>query len=260
MEHWKAHYKDQFHNLNISILNTQGEYKTDPLSFEIDGIVFEGASIGDFQLADPFQYEIAKQKFNILKYGGYDETLKRNFKYNYCLQGYQLDVEIPVKLVRKCDMKMVQGVIKIDFEFIPHDLSKNQCIIKCDSERVYRDDEVVNRFSLVVDEKIFECGKPTLCFENALRDISDKIKEEYYLKCCFTCQYSDYSPYGNDDFGIMLCYRGFKEECLKVNDKDDWFEFLEDKNFEGRQETYLCEEYSPRNKASGYRGFVNGID
>ncbi|MDE6761681.1 MAG: hypothetical protein K2J90_13560 [Lachnospiraceae bacterium] len=56
----------------------------------------------------------------------------------------------------------------------------------------------------------------------------------------------------------MLCYRRYKEEYLKVNDKDDFFEYIEMKDFDTRQEDYLCEEYEVRNKCEGYRGFVDG--
>lgn len=85
------------------------------------------------------------------------------------------------------------------------------------------------------------------------------MKKEYYIKCCFTCQYSDYSPYGNDDYGAMSCYRRHKEDCLMVNSKEDYFKYLEGKDADVRQETYLCEQYSPRSRAGGYRGFVDGV-
>lgn len=71
--------------------------------------------------------------------------------------------------------------------------------------------------------------------------------------------YSDYSPYGSDDYGLMLCFCRHKNDCLKVNSKDDFFSFLEGKDCDGRQETYLCGHYCLRDKASGYRGFVDGI-
>lgn len=67
------------------------------------------------------------------------------------------------------------------------------------------------------------------------------------------------SPYGSDDYGLMLCFCRHKNDCLKVNSKDDFFSFLEGKDYDGRQETYLCEHYCLRDKASGYRGFVDGI-
>jgi len=57
----------------------------------------------------------------------------------------------------------------------------------------------------------------------------------------------------------MLYYCRYKEDCLKVSSKDDFFEHLEPKDFVMRQETYLCDEYEVRNKSSGYRGFVEGV-
>ena len=126
----------------------------------------------------------------------------------------------------------------------------------CDDTRVYRDDVIVREFSLSVDGIRYKSAEKTLWFEAALGDICRQIKSDYYIKCCFTCQYSDYSPYGSDDYGLMLCFCRHKDDCLKVNSKDDFFSFLEGKDYDGRQETYLCGHYCLRDKASGYRGLA----
>ena len=42
MQRWKAHYKDALHDTDIEILNTEGDYSSDPLSFVLDGITFKG--------------------------------------------------------------------------------------------------------------------------------------------------------------------------------------------------------------------------
>ena len=208
MKTYKAHYKDLTHDTDIEILNTEEEYKYDPLSFTLDGIRFKGTSLGDFELADESQFEEARTKFSILKSGGF--TLAgREIPYTYKLQGYALDVDMPV--------------------------------------------------SLSIEGEKFVSKHKTLCFEDALIDINRQMKDSYYLKCCLTCQYSDYSPYGSDDFGTMMCYRCHKEDYLKVNSKDEFFEYLDGKDFESRQETYLCGEYEPRRKCEGYRGFVDGV-
>ena len=259
MQFWKAHYKDALHDVDIQIKNTENDYKTNPLSFTLDDITFQGTSVGDFQLADETLYDNSKERFYILKAGGRDEKLKVTFPYWYDLQRYALDIEIPINVVRKKDNQELTGKLYIAFEYVEHDMEKGQCIFVCDNKRVYRDDEIVTDFSLNVDCKIFRSEKKTLYFENALNDICKQMKNDYYLKCCFTCQYSDYSPYGSDDYGTMLCYCRHKEDYLKVNSKDDFFEYLEVKDFDMRQETYLCDEYDLRNKCSGYRGFVEGV-
>lgn len=261
MEYYKAHYKDEHHDVDIVIENTQGEYKTNPLSFTLDGVTFRGTSLGNFELANPEQYEEAKEKFCILKHGGYDERTKYTFPYSYLLQRFGLKLAMPIKLIRKSDYREVFGELKLAFSYEKRDGEKTKRGIcyQCDGERIYPDNCVVKEFSLLVEDELYSSNKKTLYFESALLDISRQIQEKYYLKCCFTCQYSEYSPFGNDDFGIMLCYRKHKEACLKVNSKDEYFEFLGDKDFDGRQETYLCEEYAERRQSSGYRGFVEGV-
>ena len=129
-----------------------------------------------------------------------------------------------------------------------------------DDVQVYHNDVNVYDFSLRVDGVSYISTEKTLYFESVLNDICKQMAQDYYMKCCFTCQYSDYSPYGNDNYGCMLCYCRHKEECLKVNNKSDYFKFHEGKDCDVRQETYLCKEYDLRNKCSGYRGFVYGVD
>lgn len=256
MKIWKAHYKDKNHDLEIDIINTEGEYSTNPLSFTINGITFHGTSLGDFQLADTEQYDKAREEFSFLKWGG--RCTKYNLASEYCydLQRYSLGVKIPISLIRKKDNQSVQGYIRLCFEYQEPDITKAHCIIMCDDTRVYRDEVHVSVFALEVDGRQFSIDCKDLYFERNLLKLNRMIKNEYIMHCCFTCQYSDYSPYGNDDFGTMLCYKKYKAEYLKVNTKDEYFEHLEGLDCEAKQETYLCEEYEPRGKCEGYRGFV----
>lgn len=255
MQIWKAHYKDQLHDTMIDIVNTEEDSRTDPLSFTLDGIKFHGSSLEEFELADDTQYDEAKEKFCILKAGGFSIG-KHKIHYWYELQRYSLDIEIPVKVVRKSDNCEIQGMIHVSFEYTEPDTEKCRIRMFCDDVQVYHDDLIVSDFSLYADGKHYRSTRNTLDFESALQDFSRQMSQDYHIKSCFTCQYSDYSPYGNDDYGTMLCYRRYKEDYLKVNNKDDFFEYLENKDCEVRQETYLCEEYDPRDKCSGYRGFV----
>ena len=43
---------------------------------------------------------------------------------------------------------------------------------------------------------------------------------------------------------------------LKVNDKDSFFEYVEDLDYELKCETDLCKEFAPRILCEGYRGYV----
>lgn len=258
MQHWRAHYKDVLHDTDIEIVNTEEDYRTEPLSFTLDNITFCGTCLNDFHLAEEAQYGEASRKFSLLKWGGHNSKFYIASPYQYDLQGYELEIEIPISVFRKRDECLITGVLFLSFKCVEPDMSKPH-VVMCDDIRVYPDDVIVREFSLSIDGMCYKSAKKTLYFEAALNDICRQIKGDYYIKCCFTCQYSEYSPYGNDDYGSMLCFCRHKDDCLKVNSKDDFFSFLEGKDFDGRQETYLCEHYCLRDKASGYRGFVDGI-
>jgi len=255
MQVWKAHYKDEFHDTDIEILNDDSE-----LSFILDGIKFcSDTCIDEFEYENTEQSDKIENKFHVIRLyvDIIDKDGNRTKKYLYELQRYSLDVEIPVHVVRKTDTAEIIGTINISFRLVEHDMNKHQVIIMCDGTRIYVDDTIVNDFNICIDGKCYHSEKNTLDFETALSDICRKIKQNYYIKSCFTCQYSEYSPYGQNEFGSMMCYRECKENCLKVKSKNDYFRYLGDENFTHRKGTYLCSEYDLRNKCDGYRGFVD---
>ncbi|MDE6780484.1 MAG: GNAT family N-acetyltransferase [Ruminococcus sp.] len=252
---WKAHYKDEFHDTDIEILNDGSE-----ISFTLDGFRFCGGTcISEFEYESTEPSDEIGDRFHIIKFHGdvIEKCGKHVPMYLYGLQRYALDVEIPVQIVRKRDMTEFTATLYISFELVEHDMNKPQGIIMCGDTRVYYDDTIVKDFSLRIDGKRYSSEKNTLNFETALSDICGKIKHAYYIKSCFTCQYSEYSPYGQNEFGSMMCYHECRENCLKVNSKADYFKYLGDKDFTHRQETYICSEYDSRNKCGGYRGFVD---
>ena len=210
MKIWKAHFRDEKHDVFTDIVNTEGDYRTDPLSLTIDGVTFAGTGLCDLHPAAGTDMAKACERFNILKQGGF-EVADSDVPYWYTLQRYALDVSIPVTVVRRCDNCEVEGILQYSFEFTEHDPGNIQAICLCDGERVYPDDVNVLDFTLYIDGTGYSSEKRTVCFENALMDISRKISPDYYLKCCFTCRYSDYSPYGSDDFGSMECFSRQKE-------------------------------------------------
>lgn len=253
---YRAHYRDKNHDCSIVIENKRMEGNYYELSFHLDGFRFIGWDLCDFELEDPDVYENANKRFNLLKLGGYPGYEGKIVPYTYSLQRYALSVEIPVKAVNRQTMGECDGTIIMEFESREHDIDTNQSIFRCDEKRVFIDDTFCNRFSLLVQGRAYDADRPTTCFEQALLQICEKCREEYLLKCCFTCQYSDYSPYGSDDFGTMLCYKRHKEVYLTVNDKNGYFDKLEGLDFNTQQETNLCDEFEERLRCEGYRGKV----
>lgn len=255
MKYWKAHYKDEFHDEDILIANEEAD-KIRNLTFTVDGITFWGGDISNFDLKDRAQNETAQQRFSLLKWGGTMSEINHTSPYVYTLQRYALNIQIPIQVVRTADGSGVEGVLHVGYRYVPHDMEKIQIRWHCDDQRVWADDLEVTDFCLCVDGEEFSVSCEDLWFESNLQELIRMMAPQYRLKCCFTCQWSDYSPYGADDFGTMLCYRAHKEEYLRVNTKNDYFEHLEELPVEQRQETYICPDFAVRDQCEGYRGFV----
>lgn len=253
---YKAHYKDEFHDLDIDISHDTGR----ALTFTIDGVKFTGVDFNDFELDEPEKYSIDAMQFRLFKTGGkvYHEKLgiELDSGYFYTLQRYSLEVTIPVTVIRISDSRNMDAYIRLKVNLRERNKNdRNNIYYRCDGVRVFPDVSDVEDFSLHIGDEIIK-GENTLYFEDALKSINSQIKDIYDLKCCLTCQYSDYSPYGNDGFGYMLCYRDHKDEYLKVNDKDSFFEYVEDLDYELKCETDLCKEFAPRILCEGYRGYL----
>jgi len=90
-------------------------------------------------------------------------------------------------------------------------------------------------------------------FEGVFDVLKNRLPAEVTLKSCYTCQYSDYSVYGSQVFGSMLCFRNHKEAYLQVKDKDEYMHLM-DQYERMVQETYLCDDFEHRRKGTGYRG------
>jgi hypothetical protein len=88
-------------------------------------------------------------------------------------------------------------------------------------------------------------------WEDELLDIARALPADTYLKICFSCLYSDYSPYGHGSFGCLTCHRGHKSQYLAVRTKADYFHVPATETV---QETYLCPEFERRIPGTGYRG------
>jgi len=106
--------------------------------------------------------------------------------------------------------------------------------------------------SIHVDGQAFHSAGNSGWFEDELLSLRSLMPSGTYLKACFSCAHSDYSPYGHRMFGGMACFRTLKEEYSRVKDKFDLFRILD--KAEVVQETYICPEFAERLPNTGYRG------
>ncbi len=254
MQKWKAHYNDAEHDLDIEIINNENPTLPYTLSFTIDGVEFVGTSPADFELSQPEKYDFESGIFNFLKHGGH----RYCGTFHYTLQRYSMSIKIPFPVTDRKFGETIDSYIDFEYSYRErNENDRNNVRYLCGEEYVYHDVQEVKHFSLVINEKeVYGSECKSLWFEDNLLKIYRQIKDKYDVKCCFTCQYSDYSPYGSDDFGTMLCYRKHKSEYLKVNDKDTYFKYAGGLEYEQMQETQLCSDYEPRCKCEGYRGFI----
>ena len=114
------------------------------------------------------------------------------------------------------------------------------------------DRETVN-ISLSLEGSTFTGSGRSGWFEDELLELQAVLPKGMYMKACINCAYSDYSPYGHGLFGNLACFRGNKEEYLRVKTKADIFRVWETLT-EYVQETYLCAEFKRRSPGTGYRG------
>ena len=87
-------------------------------------------------------------------------------------------------------------------------------------------------------------------FEDGMARLAEAAKPSLALICCYTCSFSDYSPFGHGTLG-MDCHRGAKEQYLAVRSKKDYWHVP---RTEEVMETHVCAEYQKRMPGTGYRG------
>ncbi len=240
----KAHYKDS--NYDQDVIITDLENRTYSLSFELDGVRFVGMWFSSFMLSDSAQFEEAKGKFKIVKHGPYDGN------YIYSLQRYSMCASIPVSIYDKRRRIITEAVVKYDLS-LKKDVNNKFLTRRCDSKYVMIDGMENASACLVIGDKNYGTGITPSPIDDFLRKCSEQIKDNYRLVSCFTCQYSDYHPCG----GLMQCFRNHKEACLLVNDKNDYFKYLEPhKDVYVCSEFGICDDYHIRDTARGYRDFI----
>lgn len=87
-------------------------------------------------------------------------------------------------------------------------------------------------------------------FETALEGLKRCLPSHTRIRCCWSCNLSDYSPDGTGLMG-MRCHRDARDQYLAVRSKLDYrsVPITEDV-----PEIYLCDAYEPRVPGTGYRG------
>jgi hypothetical protein len=110
----------------------------------------------------------------------------------------------------------------------------------------------VLRIALRIDGSEYSSEETEAFFEDALQSLQLRLPESVRLKICFSCGYSDYHPIGHGTFGGMGCFRNAKADYSQVRNKKDLLRLWKEPEFV--QETFVCQEFRPREPNTGYRG------
>ncbi len=89
--------------------------------------------------------------------------------------------------------------------------------------------------------------------EGAIVQLNDLLPETIKFIGCYNCKFSDYSIYGQQFWGSMLCFKNNKEAYSKVTGKDEFMEIMDEFD-QLVPESYFCDEFEERPKNTGYRG------
>lgn len=208
-------YTDKHGTIQTTIINDSST-----LSIDLDGTSFSGNTFVFFQ---PAATQPLPDRFTLGELGQ--------------LTDYTLSCRIPISTWK--EGILIPGFLLFTVEY-------NEDETRRDHNAPYF------HFSFELEDEIIPIGKLSQ-FEGVFERLTSKLPDNIVIKTCYTCLYSDYSVYGNDIFGTMMCFRNVKDAYLKVKSKGEYMDMMDD--FDRYvQETYLCEDFAPRTKDVGYRG------
>lgn len=187
---YSAKYRDEFGE-ETTVIHNDGR----SLRMSLRGVEFESAFIDDWEPT------IDLDNQQMLEY-----PLHRNE-----LHSYSLDFMIPVPV--GIGDRIVPGNLRVLLVLGAPKLNG----------AVDREDLLLE---LLIEERSFtSCGKHGW-FEDELLEIHRALPESTFIKSCFNCAYSDYSPAGYGLFGCMACFRNNKEEYLSLKGKVAFFKLM----------------------------------
>jgi len=228
MATYPALYRDQFGEEQTAIEN-DGQ----TLRMVVRGVEFISRPFGSFDDFEPVtQEEGVLSSFTLDSY--------------HDLVAATLIFEVPLPLVTDADTVTATLTVHVDLEGAGS---------REEGDQHWADP----RTNLSVGDSHYASSGGWGCFELEMLQIQRQLPSDAYMKCCFNCAFSGYSPYGNGLWG-MYCHRNHKEAYVQANDKATWIR-LDDAAAEHVQEIHLRPEFQRWNGETGYRDglFVNRL-
>jgi hypothetical protein len=98
---------------------------------------------------------------------------------------------------------------------------------------------------LTLNNEIFSIINNHEDFENMLFNLQKSLPSKYKIATCFFCRFSCYHPVGNDNFGVLDCFKNCKEKMVKVKEKHGLLDLYreEENNIQKVEETSYCTDF-----------------
>lgn len=252
----KAHFKDENHDCDVEFYF---DNESDEHYCMINGIKFKVADkFSSLSLADNSDIAKAEKEFHLQKIGGTRTAcgVTVTNPYHYLMQRYSLETEIPVTVISRQTGEDINAAVRYKITYIEHDEERKKYphFSFLENEKVILDDAVTDHFCLIVSAEEYYADVPVFFdgeIEVCLYKLCQKIRDKYYLKCCYGCAYSDYCPYGGDG---MECWRNTGDFYKFVRSKGNYEDMHKYK--EWTTEFDLCDRFMIRDGDYGHRGGI----
>lgn len=225
-------YKDNFGITDIAIQNDFNY-----LYLKIDGVEFKGSEFTALEIVDKKAYS-SKQLERFTLYStpifGTDDFAEELCNCTFNITIPQLIIDLQTYKEFLADLKLEYIIGNESSAILGGGLEFEKILL-----------------TLTIVDKVFAATGDT--FETILENIQNQFDEKYKFKNCFGCLYSDYSVYGQNAFGSMMCFVNQKDNYLKVKNKSEYIDNLTE-DFDDVQEIFCCSKFDIRRKGAGYRG------
>lgn len=236
MEQYPTIYTDKSGRVKTIIHNVFSESGTECLEMTIDGTQFVGSSFDDFTLAKPDKYD--KEQLNRFTFNKIQISGELGFVWELC--DCKLEFIIPQVVIDSDEENEKKAELKIVLYLGKPSANGGISSLKA-------------QFNLILGKLKFTVESDN--FETAFNQIQKEMLPQFRLKNCYSCHYSDYSPAGSGFFSSLMCFRNNKAKYLTASKKEEFFK-LAAEGFIAVQETYCCDQFAPREKNTGYRGWT----
>jgi hypothetical protein len=239
-----AIFKDVKGSSNAT-LRTMGTW----VSFKTRGIRFDGSNLLTWKVREHLiSQDVAQVKFNFhappiapvdVTYYGAAGVVPQ-------LDNFNLDFELPVKLATQGEPGSEPTLEEVKIRFkASHDSKAESFSISL----VLADGKTIIR---PTSPGIDENGYPAT-FDDQIKQIQMQLPAKSYLKTCWNCALSEYSPVNKQNFGGLGCFRQWPNITTLRNPMEllrNWKKRIEDV-----QETHSCESFKRRTKPR-----INGLN